>query len=61
MGTAILVTLTVLGVSIVISQLVRLRDWLKRAPPAGDVGESNGERGDPDDGTSGNGVSWTIT
>jgi hypothetical protein len=59
-GTAILITLTVVGVGIVISQLVRMRDWLKRAPPPPDVGASDGEQGDPDDGTSGNGVSWTI-
>jgi hypothetical protein len=34
MGTAIVVTLTLLGIGIVINQLFRLRKWLRNPPPS---------------------------
>jgi hypothetical protein len=37
MSTAIVVTLTLVGLGIVINQLLRLRKWLKNSPPDGQV------------------------
>lgn len=44
-GTAVVVVLMLLGVGIVIDQLFRLRNWLNKAPPTGEVREPDDENG----------------